>query len=89
MRLLLRLLFPFILVMVMFSLLRKFLRSQAPRKHGTSGSTADPTSGEKLVKDPICGTYVTSDGSPTAVRSGQAYYFCSDECHDKFNAQAD
>lgn len=41
------------------------------------------TAGE-LVKDPICGTYVSVEDS-ISVRDGESiHYFCSYECRDSF-----
>ncbi len=37
-----------------------------------------------MVKDPVCGTYVSTN-SDIRVRDGEkVYYFCSYECRDKF-----
>lgn len=41
----------------------------------------------ELVKDPVCGTYVSLDDSIT-VRDGETlHHFCSYECRDKFLKQ--
>ncbi len=43
-------------------------------------------SGE-MVKDPVCGTYVSND-SPIRVKEGdQVHHFCSYECRDAFLKQ--
>lgn len=42
-----------------------------------------PTAGE-LRKDPICGTYVSTDTQLKKISAGETYYFCSAECRDKF-----
>jgi len=42
----------------------------------------------KLVRDPVCGTWV-SPTSATFVRIGAAtHYFCSDQCREKFQKQS-
>jgi YHS domain-containing protein len=39
----------------------------------------------KLVRDPVCGTYVTPRTALSATdRGGATHYFCSDECRSKF-----
>ncbi|HVZ19798.1 MAG TPA: YHS domain-containing protein [Vicinamibacterales bacterium] len=39
----------------------------------------------KLVRDPVCGTYVAPNGARSLTdRSGATHYFCSDECRSKF-----
>ena len=40
-------------------------------------------SGE-MVKDPVCGTYVSSDSAIRVKEGNQVYSFCSYECRDKF-----
>lgn len=39
----------------------------------------------KLVRDPVCGTYVAPNGARSLTdRSGATHYFCSDECRSTF-----
>jgi YHS domain-containing protein len=38
----------------------------------------------KLVKDPVCGTFVVPGKSPSLVRAGETVYFCSNTCRDKY-----
>jgi YHS domain-containing protein len=38
----------------------------------------------KLVRDPVCGTYV----SPDAALSDGTNYFCSEKCRDEFRSRA-
>ena len=40
-------------------------------------------SGE-MVKDPVCGAYVSLDDSITVRDGERRYHFCSYECRDKF-----
>ena len=40
----------------------------------------------KLVRDPVCGTFVSPQSALTANARGATYYFCSDDCRRKFNA---
>ena len=40
-------------------------------------------SGE-MVKDPVCGTYVSTDTDIRVKDGDQVYYFCSYECRDAF-----
>ena len=36
--------------------------------------------------DPVCGMQVTEDNAKaTAEQDGQTFYFCSQQCADKFN----
>jgi YHS domain-containing protein len=34
--------------------------------------------------DPVCGKTVKPDQAKSAVHDGTVYYFCSNECHDRF-----
>ena len=36
------------------------------------------------MKDPICGMTVEPDSAPRAERNGQTFYFCSEDCREKF-----
>jgi YHS domain-containing protein len=38
----------------------------------------------KLVRDPVCGTFVAPRSSLSATSRGTTYYFCSEECRSKF-----
>jgi YHS domain-containing protein len=40
--------------------------------------------GVKLLRDPVCGTYVSPQ---TAIAEGQ-HYFCSERCRDEFQSRA-
>lgn len=40
----------------------------------------------KLVRDPICGTFVAPGGALTEQAAGQQHYFCSERCRDVFRA---
>ncbi|MFZ5862325.1 MAG: YHS domain-containing protein [Nitrospirota bacterium] len=37
-------------------------------------------------KDPVCGMAVEVTAAKTSVYRGQTYYFCSNECREKFEA---
>lgn len=43
-------------------------------------------SGE-MVKDPVCGTYVSTETDIRVKDEDQVYYFCSYECRDRFLQQ--
>jgi YHS domain-containing protein len=54
----------------------------------SSGTRRTDASGEppavKLVRDPVCGTYVSRD---SAISDGKQY-FCSEKCRDAYRSQA-
>lgn len=40
----------------------------------------------KLVRDPVCGTYVSPGSAPSLTSGGATHYFCSEECRAKYRA---
>ncbi len=40
--------------------------------------------GVKLVRDPVCGTYVSPASAPLLRIGGETLYFCSDRCRREF-----
>lgn len=38
----------------------------------------------KVVKDPVCGAVVETEGSPSASHNGRTFYFCAQECLRRF-----
>lgn len=43
-----------------------------------------PAGGEDLVEDPVCHTYVPLSQAYKKEISGKNYYFCSQQCSDKY-----
>lgn len=54
---------------------------------GRSGGPRTP-SAVKLVRDPVCGTYVSPNGALAAEAGGTTHYFCSDRCRTEFKRRA-
>jgi YHS domain-containing protein len=40
--------------------------------------------GVRMVRDPVCGTFVLPDRAVTMVDQGRAVHFCSDACRDRY-----
>lgn len=55
---------------------------------GTSRKRTGPgaSAAVKLVRDPVCGTYVTPRGALSTTAGGTTHYFCSEDCRRKFRA---
>ena len=51
---------------------------------GTPRSRRSTSPGVKLVRDPVCGTYVTPGTALSLKSRGQTYYFCSEQCRTRF-----
>ena len=46
--------------------------------------TRDAASPVKLVRDPVCGTYVSPESAVSSRTSNGVAYFCSQTCRDKW-----
>jgi YHS domain-containing protein len=53
------------------------------------GVAARPVSAVKLVRDPVCGTFVAPKTALSANAGGSMHYFCSEECRRKFSATSE
>jgi YHS domain-containing protein len=43
--------------------------------------------GERLERDPVCGTYVTPGSALSLTAGGSTRYFCSEKCRNEFLAR--
>jgi YHS domain-containing protein len=77
-RLFLRLLFIFLGIYI-FYLIWKFLTA-TEKKEETQKKIVD----ENLVKDPVCGLYIPESKAVKLRVKNKDYYFCSNECKEKF-----
>lgn len=41
----------------------------------------------RLVRDPVCGTYIVPNPSLSVVRGGATAYFCSDRCLQSYRTR--
>ncbi len=63
-------------------------------QHGTTASNSNDHSGNSKLRlvppdraiDPVCGMTIQTAGAKSAVYGGQAYYFCSQDCRQKFES---
>lgn len=53
---------------------------------GAASRKRAQTPGVKLVRDPVCGTFVAPTNAPSLTARGTTHYFCSDECRARFRA---
>jgi YHS domain-containing protein len=42
--------------------------------------------GRELKKDPVCGTFISTGTAIQKRVGGETYYFCSNECREKFKS---
>jgi YHS domain-containing protein len=50
----------------------------------SGGHPATRGSAVKLVRDPVCGTYVAPRPSLSLTSGGSTHYFCSERCREQF-----
>jgi YHS domain-containing protein len=79
----------FIIPLLVFLFLRAVLRNvfagfRRPPSRPSSTPPPPARAGGVLHKDPVCGTYVSSDSGIARVIGGETVYFCSPECRDKY-----
>lgn len=54
--------------------------------HGDENQPADRLREPAMATDPVCGMTVATPGAKSSIYRGKAYYFCSADCRDKFEA---
>jgi uncharacterized protein len=83
---LIRYVFWILVVSWSVSLLRRLVNSMAVPS-SRSNEPMDVPSGavtRKLVRDPVCGMHLASGLAITVRQGGQVFYFCSEDCREKF-----
>lgn len=80
-----RILVVFIAVLAAMSILRGALSQNSAPKRAQPRRTPERTG--KLVRDPVCGTYVTATSSLTVRHDSETFFFCSEDCRDTFLAR--
>ena len=64
----------------------ELFRSEYPARANSSGGRSSQAGfGGELVKDPVCGTFVSPASSVQKKVGGQTYHFCSEACREKFS----
>ena len=88
-----RLILYVVVGVVILTLLRSVLEAIGKAfSSGASPSPAAPSAGvprgqaapQSLKKDPVCGTFISTQTAFQKSVRGETYYFCSTECRDKF-----
>jgi YHS domain-containing protein len=49
-----------------------------------SGGSGPPQKSERMVRDPICGTFVLPSRALSLASGGHVEYFCSEQCRTAF-----
>ena len=76
-----------LLGLLLILIARAFWRIVEGMIAGAGGQTRRGTSRSqamKLVRDPVCGTFVAPGAAHSLASDGRTHYFCSEECRAKF-----
>jgi uncharacterized protein len=71
-----------ILAYLLYRILRGIFGSGQKIKNTEKGGVID-----EMVKDPLCNTYIPLRDAKRKVIDGKEYFFCSDECANKFHRE--
>ncbi len=75
-----------LLTIVVLLLARAFWRVVDGILEAASGRPERRANPVKLVRDPVCGTYVSPGSALSLTAKGSTHYFCSEECRAKYHA---
>ena len=64
------------------SLAGRYLQSQFSKRQVKAEENS--TGINEMVRDPVCGLYIRSDGAVALINNGQVVHFCSEKCRQKF-----
>ncbi|TFG76801.1 MAG: YHS domain-containing protein [Chrysiogenales bacterium] len=76
--------FRFLLLAGIIYLLFKWLFKSPPPAARPRSFDRQGQAIEEMVQDPVCGTYVPAGQALPLTREKETFYFCSDECREKF-----
>ncbi|MDL2306471.1 transcriptional regulator [Desulfovibrio sp. OttesenSCG-928-C06] len=80
-----------IIGLAIFVAYKLFFNDLKRKKQGDKEASAKEQARKKesgeLIKDPVCGSYVSIDDSVTVKDGDKIYHFCSYECRDKYLKQ--
>jgi YHS domain-containing protein len=76
----------FLLLLILFIVVArvfwKVIDAMMEAARSPDGGRAKPA--VKLVRDPVCGTFVQPRTALSATAGGHTHYFCSEECRSKY-----
>lgn len=73
-----------IFALVGYVLYRLFMNDRKKKTEDVVTEKETRVAAGDMVKDPICGAYVESEGSITVRNGEKIEHFCSYECRDKY-----
>lgn len=79
-----RLILLTILLIVVARLFWRLIDGVIAGARGQAGPGRPRHAPVKLVRDPVCGTFVPPRAALSVTSGGSTHYFCSEECRAKF-----
>lgn len=83
--------FRIILLIIVFLFVKKLFlslfrigRQTSRRVPRDSGQDRTMIKTDQVEKDPVCGMFVAREAAVVLETNGDAHYFCSEQCRDKF-----
>lgn len=67
---------------------RAFWRVVDGMLEGAIGARGQMRPGTKLVRDPVCGTFVAPSAALSLTSGPTTHYFCSEKCRDAYEKRA-
>ena len=75
-----------LIAIVVLLIARAFWRVVDGILDGARGENERGATPVKLVRDPVCGTYVAPSAALSLSAGGTTHYFCSEQCRSKYRA---
>ena len=82
-----RIILILVLVMIVYFTVKSMFKAPkapAPKMRKSPSKEPDLSDGSDMQKDPVCGTYVDPGEAVKMKTQGNTYFFCSEECREKF-----
>ena len=73
-----------VLIVVGYIFYKLITNDQRKKVQEQNQENAESNPSEVMVKDPVCGTYVSTDSKIRVKDDQNIHYFCSYECRDAF-----
>jgi YHS domain-containing protein len=78
----------FIVILLAVRAIARFVGGLMQGVQGDAGGRRAADSPVKMVKDPVCGTFVVPGKALSASTGGATVWFCSQRCRDEFARRA-
>jgi YHS domain-containing protein len=67
------------LFLIIYTIRRSFRQPTSIKKENSKGQAS-----ENMIKDPVCNIYIPESEAVKKIVEGKTFFFCSNECADKF-----